>query len=76
MPCESVAERVRVAVLLLVAAAPALITIVPVGGWVSTVLSTVTLTVDEVCVFPAASRALADRTCVPGLAVVVFQVTE
>ena len=61
-PCESVADKVSVDAVVLVAAAPPLITTLPVGDW----LSTVTLTVDEVCVFPDVSRALAVRTCVPG----------
>ena len=71
-PALSVAESVNVAVRELVTAAPPLITIVPVGAW----LSTVTLTTVATPVLPAASRARADSVCGPLLAVVVFQLME
>ena len=70
-PWASVAERVSVAAVLLVAAAPPLITTLPVVAW----LSTLTVTGAEVCVFPEVSRARAVSTCVPDVAVVVSQVT-
>src|SRR6185295_6025424 len=45
---------------------------VPVGVW----LSTITVTFAAVPTFPAASRALADRTCVPLATGVVSQLIE
>ena len=68
----SLAARVRVAVRLLVAAAPPLMTTLPVGGW----LSTVTLTFAATVELPPASLARAASTWAPLAVVVVFQVTE
>jgi hypothetical protein len=65
------AESVSVTFLLLVAEAPLLMTIVPVGAWLSTVmnLSGVVAALPELSVARACSR------CVPLVAVVVFQET-
>ena len=68
----SLAARVNVAVLLFVATAPPLMMTDPDGGW----LSTTTLIVADVVWLPAPSRACADSTCAPLLAVVVFQTVE
>ena len=68
----SLAESVSVAVRLLVAAAPPLITTLPVGAW----LSTVTVTLAPTAELPAASRARAANTWVPPVAEVVFHEIE
>ena len=69
VPELSVADKVSVEDLELVADAPPSITTEPVGAW----LSTVTVTGVEIAVLPAASRARAESTCEPFEAVVVFQ---
>ena len=65
------AESVSVAFLLFVAVAPLLMTIVPVGAWLSTVMDLSVV----VAVLPEMSVARACSWCVPLVAVVVFQET-
>ena len=70
-PCVSDADNVKVTVAVFVAGALPLMTTVPVGARLSTVMEIAAV----VAVFPAASRARAVRACDPFVAVVVSQVT-